>query len=611
MATWYYYDGNGQKHGPIRGRQLKWLAKRGIITPETVLEDEKGKNSLAEKAHNLTFTKTAPSPPSSAETDTAVPPPPSAEPAPQSDTTPVAKGNHVFHAFRWIFLAVIALVLIGVFAGRGFFTSNPLIPVVEQRIQRDFIRDFPLEIISKETVVEWTDESAGEASYSVKMKATEAFYESVGNEYGRQKLEMAESELYQEEFDTARKKYLSLPVPFRNHLGDAMPKELSSVRFYEICVPKEGETTLTGSVALTNNGKGWDIARLLVKSFEFEGKALDENKFVPESKLPDDTDVHKLDGLKTEQAVGMIIQSRKDFADKVESTVAEIEKLTEATKTAILSEGLPLEILETSVDWTDKSEDAVSGNFAVKAKAAEDLYQSVSGSVALKKLGMAELDDEEDQLRFYEIHVPNGDRITLTGNVKLTQDGNKDWQASVRRDSHLFQKTEVPDDAYDLGELKTKGVVEARQTRKNFEKFCRPDKKYTGSFQFQGSNKVVPFDVRVVFDKSTDQSTNKITGTITIFSPGGEIQRSFTVDADADGVVTGIIDNDDLIGQNEFMKNAKVATEAGRREAGLFYDLLRDNVVIHIQFSGNKMLFFITTRDGSNRTSLGLSEDIP
>jgi len=55
MAKWYYYDNNGEKQGPIRGRQLKELARLGIIAPGTLLETEKGKTTLARNARNLTF----------------------------------------------------------------------------------------------------------------------------------------------------------------------------------------------------------------------------------------------------------------------------------------------------------------------------------------------------------------------------------------------------------------------------------------------------------------------------------------------------------------------------------------------------------------------------
>ena len=55
MSTWYYYDENGQRLGPITGGQLKWLAKNGKITPGTVVETENGKTAVARKVKGLTF----------------------------------------------------------------------------------------------------------------------------------------------------------------------------------------------------------------------------------------------------------------------------------------------------------------------------------------------------------------------------------------------------------------------------------------------------------------------------------------------------------------------------------------------------------------------------
>jgi len=61
MSTWYYYDKDGQKQGPITGGQLKGLAKTGQISPETVVETEGGKTSPARKVSGLTFMEVAPS----------------------------------------------------------------------------------------------------------------------------------------------------------------------------------------------------------------------------------------------------------------------------------------------------------------------------------------------------------------------------------------------------------------------------------------------------------------------------------------------------------------------------------------------------------------------
>ena len=58
MSTWFYYDSNGQKQGPVTGGQLKGLAKTGQISSETVVETEDGKTAPARKVKGLTFVET-------------------------------------------------------------------------------------------------------------------------------------------------------------------------------------------------------------------------------------------------------------------------------------------------------------------------------------------------------------------------------------------------------------------------------------------------------------------------------------------------------------------------------------------------------------------------
>ena len=58
MANWYYYNENGEKIGPIRGRDLKQLVQQGTITRETLVEDENGRTALANNVRGLTFSET-------------------------------------------------------------------------------------------------------------------------------------------------------------------------------------------------------------------------------------------------------------------------------------------------------------------------------------------------------------------------------------------------------------------------------------------------------------------------------------------------------------------------------------------------------------------------
>lgn len=87
-TTWFYYDSDGEKQGPVSGGRLKGLAKAGLITPETVVETEDGKKARAGKVKGLTFA--TPTPPVETETyglSQTMPPP---EPSPFTATMPVA-----------------------------------------------------------------------------------------------------------------------------------------------------------------------------------------------------------------------------------------------------------------------------------------------------------------------------------------------------------------------------------------------------------------------------------------------------------------------------------------------------------------------------------------
>lgn len=85
MAKWHYYNDNGEKIGPVRGRELKQLAMQGTITPETRVEDENGRTALAKNVTGLPFYETRQSESSS------VLLPPTAEPNPFTAALPVTE----------------------------------------------------------------------------------------------------------------------------------------------------------------------------------------------------------------------------------------------------------------------------------------------------------------------------------------------------------------------------------------------------------------------------------------------------------------------------------------------------------------------------------------
>ena len=55
MSNWYYYNKNGEKIGPISVSALKELTQQGLITRETVIENQGGRSSTAGQINGLTF----------------------------------------------------------------------------------------------------------------------------------------------------------------------------------------------------------------------------------------------------------------------------------------------------------------------------------------------------------------------------------------------------------------------------------------------------------------------------------------------------------------------------------------------------------------------------
>lgn len=58
MAKWFYFDKSGSKIGPVESEGMRKLAESGLITPETVIETESGRQSTAGKIQGLVFSAT-------------------------------------------------------------------------------------------------------------------------------------------------------------------------------------------------------------------------------------------------------------------------------------------------------------------------------------------------------------------------------------------------------------------------------------------------------------------------------------------------------------------------------------------------------------------------
>ena len=62
MSNSCYYNKNGEKIGPISVSALKELTRQGLITRDTIIENQQGRSSVAGKVNGLIFPDTSPPP---------------------------------------------------------------------------------------------------------------------------------------------------------------------------------------------------------------------------------------------------------------------------------------------------------------------------------------------------------------------------------------------------------------------------------------------------------------------------------------------------------------------------------------------------------------------
>lgn len=176
-------------------------------------------------------------------------------------------------------------------------------------------------------------------------------------------------------------------------------------------------------------------------------------------------------------------------------------ELNDALKRGLEKDVLPdvLEITNIAVNWTDKSADGTSGKFTVKLKTTEGLCEAVTNEAGLKKLGITDLYEKESNdasrknsnlptnlrctvpqenpslFRFYDVLVPKGGEVILTGSVELTKSGNSDWKVSrylvdpFSCGDKFTPESKLREEEYKLDDPKTKDAVNAVvQSRKDF-----------------------------------------------------------------------------------------------------------------------------------------------
>jgi len=189
--------------------------------------------------------------------------------------------------------------------------------------------------------------------------------------------------------------------------------------------------------------------------------------------------------------------------DEPKKDVPSDKELNDVVKRGLNREVLadkPLEITDVSVNWTDKTDSMASGKFSVKTKTTEKLYKSVDNKDGLRILGISDFYEGElniakdkisnlpephktnlrnavpqgrtDSFRFYDVLVPTGGEVTVTGSIELTKYGS-DWQSDRLRVNSFSVENYTPEselrDAHKLDDSKTKEAINAViQERKNF-----------------------------------------------------------------------------------------------------------------------------------------------
>jgi len=472
MANWFYYNEKGEKIG-VTGGQLKGLAKNGRITPETVIETEEGKSVPAGKIQGLTFLSAVQFTPSPSEPNTPIEaaegmaknldtqdfeqlrkdferlqkqqelqqvvqniPTPKSPPVvgnPFVDATssrdkstdsmhltdqtippltpvPVAEGSRKIRL-----ITIVGILILLAASGIGWAmigNAKKLNRIVETGINRDVISDLPLEI--SKVVITWIGRSDSSASgkFFIKMKTTEALYESIDSKYGLQKLGIID--LYEAEFNIAIGKLQNLPVSEQNNLRNAMPEDPSRIRFYDILVQKGGEVTLTGNVELIkHSGNDWNVKRFLVDPFSCG------DKFIIGSKLQDEK-AYKLDDANTKAAVNAIIQHRKDFVKKVDSMIADWEQQQRAALQK-LKENLE-KFCKPGMTYAGSYQSGQArGNVRVVFETINPAKDRITGTITFSLAGL------KDVIRPFEIAVNTGE-VTVTGtinNSRVPNNGNE------------------------------------------------------------------------------------------------------------------------------------------------------------------------------------------
>ena len=91
MSIWHYYTTTNEKQCPFSSVELKQLALNGVVTPETIVENDSGKRAVAQKVKGLVFMNDRMEPDISIDSDFV----PTTSPVPTPVATPVSTADEV------------------------------------------------------------------------------------------------------------------------------------------------------------------------------------------------------------------------------------------------------------------------------------------------------------------------------------------------------------------------------------------------------------------------------------------------------------------------------------------------------------------------------------
>ncbi|MDR3196380.1 MAG: hypothetical protein LBU34_00805 [Planctomycetaceae bacterium] len=196
--------------------------------------------------------------------------------------------------------------------------------IVKTQIWKEFVSDSPFEIA--DVTVNWIEKTAQSCSgdFSVNLRAKENLYEDISVKDGLEKLGI--KNLYEGELKQAEEKVYKLPEPYKTNLRNEYPQDqLNRFHFVNVKRAKGSADKAGGIVVLNRYGNTWNVS-VQFKTSPSVGSCY------PESGLNDS--VKKLDNPETKKAVEDIIQKRKDYVNKVDTTINDLNKKFENALTS-------------------------------------------------------------------------------------------------------------------------------------------------------------------------------------------------------------------------------------------------------------------------------------